>query len=528
MFTPMLSNETVTRQDVILFLNAAFACTGQREFYDTAEEQRLSAAFLHEYMLGNYRRMYARCLAAGINDFNTMQIIFQLLASGQDTPADFRAEENALVTAALRALPVQRAWKLVSRLQKERVNNRRTRALIRAYIAGQSDLAFQAVKYRRHVRAGVVHAHLGPAQLGSAQFSQELSDFLFGMARKTFQTPLFDAFRRARYSQEAVYELPLTVAEGLAAQHQIPKQVFWQKITPRLTSLERLRVQNRTGGRVQLNPERLSLTALSSYIVSLTVAERQQRHAELSGWLQRAAQKTLHRYSGHLNTENAQSGSLWRLLGLVAEPSESHKLALVLDNSYSAFGSREKQRRPLALALATWKLFECALFECAFSRDTFAESAPSGDTQAYLRSFWTHPPEDPLLVCARGQSNLSERFLEALEWGAQTVCIVSDGVENDPPNAFHAVLVAARRLRPNVRVVHLNPAFDAEMLTVRAFSPLLPAVGLRDVDDLPTVLSFAFYASAEGKLSELEAYLALRVRQFLQDASYEGNRRWKA
>jgi len=34
----MLSAETVAREDLLLFLNAAFACTGQGEFYSTADE----------------------------------------------------------------------------------------------------------------------------------------------------------------------------------------------------------------------------------------------------------------------------------------------------------------------------------------------------------------------------------------------------------------------------------------------------------------------------------------------------------
>ena len=125
----MPSAETVAREDLILFLNAAFACTGQREFYHTADEQRVSVQFLHAYILGNYRRLYARTLAAGINDFNAAEIILNLLSSGRDAPESFRAEENTLLTAALGRLPPQRGWKLITRLRQERINNRRTRTI---------------------------------------------------------------------------------------------------------------------------------------------------------------------------------------------------------------------------------------------------------------------------------------------------------------------------------------------------------------------------------------------------------------
>ena len=464
----MPSAEAVAREDLILFLNAAFACTGQGEFYHTAEEQRVSVAFLHAYILGNYRLLYARTLAAGINDFNTAEIILNLLRTGRDTPASFRDEENRLLTAALRRLPPQRGWKLITRLRQERVNNRRTRALLRDYTRQARDLTFQAVKYRRHLRAAAVHAHLPlPGELGA---------FLFGQHTRTFQTPLLETFRQALYSAQAVYELPFTVAQGMAAKHRIPNKTFLERITPRLTEGERLRLQRRSAGKVAVHPERLPLTALCSYVLALSLDERHERAEELQGWLDLASE---------------------RILRAQPLPLPSGPLAAVLDNSYSASGSRAKHQKPLALALgAAWLL----------------DRARQGE--AY-RAFWTAPPPSPLCVTARGQSNLTERFLEALEWGAKTVVIVSDAVENDPPGAFHGALTAARRLVPGLAVLHFNPVFDAEMLSVRGLSPLLPAVGLRDAENLPTGLGFARFAAGQSEQDDLERYLALRARDFL-------------
>jgi len=464
----MPSLETVAREDLILFLNAAFACTGQREFYHTADEQRVSVQFLHAYILGNYRQLYARTLAAGINDFNAAEIIVNLLRSGRDTPEAFKTEENALLTAALGRLPPQRGWKLITRLRQERINNRRTRALIKKYTLGQRDLTFQAVKYRRHVRAAAVHAHL--------PLPGELPAFLFGEHQNVFQTPLLETFRQARYSHQAVYDLPFTVAQGMAAKHGIAPGIFLKNIAPRLTERERLRLQGRSEGKVEVHPERLPLTALCSYVVSLSVSERRDREQELGGWLDAAARQVLSR----------------RPL-----PLPSGRTAAVLDNSYSSSGSREKRRRPLALALATDWLFRSAV------------------PHATYRAFWTSPVSSPLLVKAQGQTNLTDRFLDALEWGAQTVIVVSDAVENDPPGVFHAAYLAARRLVPNLSVLHFNPVFDAEMLTVRPLSVAVLAVGLRDADDLPTILSFARFASGQTHLEDLEEYLAGRVETFL-------------
>ncbi len=57
----------IESEDLVTFINAGFACTRQREFYSDELEQAFSIKFLHEYMLGNYRRLYALTLAAGIN-----------------------------------------------------------------------------------------------------------------------------------------------------------------------------------------------------------------------------------------------------------------------------------------------------------------------------------------------------------------------------------------------------------------------------------------------------------------------------
>jgi hypothetical protein len=91
----------VAREDLVMFINACLACTGQREFYDNAYGQRVSIDFLHDYILGNYRLLYARSLCAGINHFNQAQIVLKLLATGRNTLPEHRKEEGALIAATL-------------------------------------------------------------------------------------------------------------------------------------------------------------------------------------------------------------------------------------------------------------------------------------------------------------------------------------------------------------------------------------------------------------------------------------------
>jgi hypothetical protein len=88
-----LSDEQITREDLVTFINAGFACTGQQEFYGARGAQAVSIGFLHEYILGNYRRLYARSLAAGVNHFNQALIVENLLATGRDATPEQRREE---------------------------------------------------------------------------------------------------------------------------------------------------------------------------------------------------------------------------------------------------------------------------------------------------------------------------------------------------------------------------------------------------------------------------------------------------
>ena len=103
--------ERVTCEDLVLFLNACFCCTGQREFYSDGHAQTVSIEFLHDYIRGNYRRLYARTLAAGVNHFNRAKIAVELLASSRELTPDERREEGRLIAATLRSLPAPRAYR---------------------------------------------------------------------------------------------------------------------------------------------------------------------------------------------------------------------------------------------------------------------------------------------------------------------------------------------------------------------------------------------------------------------------------
>lgn len=470
------AHERVAREDLLTFINACFACSGQREFYSDARGQAVSIEFLHAYVAGNYRALYARTLGAGINHFNQGEAILRLLATGKALAPAHRAEEGALIAAALRALPVHRAHHLLEALRTRRINNRRARAIARAYVNERRDPAFEAVKYRRCLHALAAHLHVAPRG--------ERADFLFhGPRARRYETPIFESFRRAHYAAEALYDLPFSIAEGLARKHRVPRETFLARIAPRLSAGERLRLQQSSrrvlGEGVAMDLGAAPPTRLASYLLGLPMKERLARREELRLALDHAAHRAARRHGERYG-----------------------KVAAVLDCSWSSSGSGEKRRRPLAVALATSALLRAA------SRE--------------YRAFWTGAVDDEILVEARGASDLATPLLDALDWGADTIVIVSDGYENDPPaGAAELLRVYRAKIAPEGGpfLAHLNPVFDSEALAPRALSPLLPAMGVRDAEDLFTMLGFARFAGGAATLAELESYLGRRAQRLISGES---------
>ncbi|MFI8816938.1 MULTISPECIES: hypothetical protein [unclassified Streptomyces] len=478
--------DLVAAEDVLLFVNAAITATGQREFHSGAYQQQLSLDFLHEYVRVNYRRMYASSLALDINDHNAALIVRSLLETAADASAEERRTEGRLIAARLAVLPPQRVYRLFGALRRAKVNNRRTRAIMRDWLAARPDLAHDAVKYRGGLKTAARHVHLrcpeGDGPLG------EVGAFLFRSGKQPrYRHGLLDAWRRAHYEQGAVHELPFTVAEGFAARHGMKREVFLERAAPGMTRLERLRtLGQRSTGAEPRRPSDIDLTVmpltrLALYVLSLGFDVRAADRAELTGALRAAARRAAGPYAGS-----------WG------------RVAAVLDDSYSSSGSGQKRRRPLAVALACHFLLE-------------ALAAPG----AY-RPLWTSGSTDPLLVRPWGPTPLGMRVLDALEPGSggapDRLIIVSDGWDNAPPGLAGEVLRVWRtRLDPGRRTaaVHLNPVYDADGFDVRRLAPSVPTAGVRDAEDLPSLVEIAQFAEGRTGLGELYAYLDRQVARFL-------------
>jgi hypothetical protein len=343
------------------------------------------------------------------------------------------------------------------------------------------------VKYRSAVKATVRHAHLrlgeetgaGRPGLGGMP-GRELGEYLFAPNRRAaYSTPILEAWRRAHYEQAALYELPYTVAEGFAAKHGITRGAFLERIGPRLTRLERLRLQESARGlevdSVRADLRTMPLTRLASYVLALSLDDRVRRRTELTEALRAAARRTAGDQAGQ-----------WG------------KVVAVLDDSFSSAGSGHKRRRPLAVALACHFLLE------ALAR----EYVP----------LWSSGRSDALLVHPYGATPLGERVLDGLERGPERLVIVSDGWDNAPPGLAGEVLRIWRtRLDPghSCGIVHLNPVYDAADFDVRRLAPTVPTAGIRDAEDLVALVELAQFSEGRTGIVELRAHLARRVEGFL-------------
>lgn len=461
--------DLIAAEDVLLFVNAAVTATGQREFHSRADQQRLSLSFLHEYVRVNYRAIYAAVLALDINDHNAVRIIVELLRTADEADAEQKRAEGRLIAARLAALPPQRVYRAFRVLRTAKVNNRRTRAIQRDWLAARGDLAHDAVKYRSALKAVARHTH--------NPLDGELGAFLFRPGKSTrYADPRLDAYRRARYEQDAIYELPFTVAEGFAAKHGVPRARFLERIAPRMTRLERLRTQGAqgaAGGGTDLTV--MPLTRLALFVLSLPRAERQMRRVELTAALRASALRAAGPYAGS-----------WG------------RVSAVLDDSYSSYGSGVKRRRPLAVALGAHFLLEALA-------DSYG-------------AHWTSGGRDPLLVHPGGPSPLGTRVLDALEDSPERLVIVSDGFDNAPPGLAGEVLRVWRtRLDPERRtsIVHLNPVYDADGFEVRRLAPSVPTAGIRDAEDLAALVEIAQFTEGRTGLPELLMYLDRRTETFL-------------
>ena len=460
----------IEKEDIILFIGACFACSGQKEFYSSKAEQRVSIRFLHYYVMSNYRELYASCLALGINHYNKTLIIGNLLRTGAETPKEFAQIEGSLIRYSLRTLPPPRVYRLFKQLRKQRVNNRRSRAVVRDYLGWHRDLAFQAVKYSTKIRSAAQHAHLS--------LPDEVGDFLFqGAQSRHWETELFETYRQSHFSQAALYKLPYTIAEGLAIQRGINRKKFLQKILPSLTQKERLRLE-KTLQREKVKTEKLDLKTLSldrltQFWLSYSIMERREKLEEFSAAFSDVVQSLLGNRAGQMT-----------------------RVAAILDRSWSTKGSIEKRSRSLGVALGISQILRQY-------------------SQEYL-SLWTVPLEEELLCTPKGQTDIASPLLRALRWKPDLIIIISDGYENAPSSAADEIArIYHQKVDKKPQILHFNPVFNPEDYAPKRLGEHIWTLGIRDAQDIIILLNLFSQVLREGSFDSLQKMLSQKAENFV-------------
>lgn len=475
--------ERIEREDIVAYLNAGLAATAQAEFYQTKSEQESGIEFLHRYIAVNYRDLYANTLALPLNDFNRALTLKTLLLAGAPKARERAEHEGRLIAHAMRQLPAHRAYNLLESCARLGRSNRRLRATAKRFVLGQKNLPLHVLKYRKQLERIVRHFHL--------KLDEESQSVLFALAKrkKAYKTELYEKFRQAHYSKEAIFELPYTVAEGLIARHRLSRKEFLKRIASKMTRREQERMQ-RTFERHNLQLDqassRMELTRQLSMVLGMERDEVMEKLPELEANLKVAAER---------------AASEW--------PTHASRIQVILDVSFSTKSSRERSLRPLAIALST----------------LYVARAIAGE-DGEVEIFWTDPllrsreePVQPLLVRPRGQTDLARPLLDALRTDADLLLICSDGYENSPSGGFEAVWDAWKAkvepglLRAGVRqharsAVHINPVFDAQGFVPRRLARSVPTVCVHHGSDIAFALLVARFDAGELDFTALTRLIA--------------------
>ncbi|GAG15010.1 unnamed protein product, partial [marine sediment metagenome] len=130
------------------FLNMSTTGTAQGQYYSKAGDELSEIKKLHAEMLESQREVYSLCMMLPINDFHKHGILINLLTNPKGIPKEQRLYENRIILSTLKRMPTNRAYKVFTILQKNKVNNTRSRWIAKRFVLSKEfKLPFEAVKY---------------------------------------------------------------------------------------------------------------------------------------------------------------------------------------------------------------------------------------------------------------------------------------------------------------------------------------------------------------------------------------------
>lgn len=416
----------------------SFACTGtgQATFYNAKQEQEAALARLHTAALADNRRIYALSALLPINDRSKQLILLNLLISGRQTQnAD---KEWQIIQAIAQTLPFNRLLNLFGEIQQLGVNNARTRRLGKWLWDRYGD-AYRAIKYRAKFRAVLRHCHIPE---GNNPAKAELHRWIFGKLSKAelvLHNPLLAARLSAANDYESLFVLPFDIARDIAVcQHQRPVAEFTQEFAARgkLTRKEQLRAQ--ATAEVEVNYHKFSLLELLRHL-----------YQHLAEWAAIAP------------VLETKANSLAAQLNL---PS---KVALVIDNSQSAIGAKERLYYPLAVIEAIARI--CLAVK-----------------SSTVQAFYVGEPLNGSWLKAAGGTEIRKPLAQAIASRPDLVLILSDGYENTSAGSIAQILNTTAVRNSGIAFIHLNPVAAAETGGVKKLADI-PTFGLSAPEQFPLI-----------------------------------------
>ena len=441
------------------FLNCAMSSTIQEEFYTSKDEQTKKTLKIHKEMFDDSREFYSVSLLLNINDIHKMIVIKTLMENDIDN--DKKDQENNIVLDSLKKMPTNRAFKALYVLALNKVNNARVRWLIRQFIRERENLVFEAVKYKKFLKAIARHAHVDFEKIAK---NKDVERFIYDKEPDKIKEKLFKDYLKAKTDKASVFKLPYSVAEGFKNLHKIDDAEFMEKIKGKMSQAEKRRSQGRaekSDVKIEFNLSRETPVNIQKYLRS--DAGTKDKNKGLKEF-EKSCKKEAEKLFEYFKFDNVK---------------------IIVDNSESMSGSKEKKDHPIAVAEAVAGVLKY------LSDDTEIVGTPND------HNFLTKP---------MGRTCIGEALLKALKdldlEKDNIVLIISDGYENSPDGATHMVTYAFKKKldkKEKTIIIHLNPVFAPEAEDIKKLSDLIDTYGVRDQKQLFLILMLAIIKNKKDK-----------------------------
>ena len=449
-------------QSILHLIDTAATASPRATFYNSEDDTVKAAQKVHRAVFDVDRGLYGLTIALpGGLDWSAQLAISAFLRNPKgDGGLLSKAQERQLIHYLARSMPIQRRLKLFAALKNLRVNNERTRSLIKHFVLDDENIEWHAVKYRRKLHSALTHAwgkrrtSIIKSILAKSDINQKERDILddlvipfmgdnegvfaldalsFILGNKAQLCQRLKAYDNANTSADALKELPPEVAEGKRSTFHastVANTVVVEQTKDKATDRQKMHMQRSAiakGVRVEFNPSKMDATALYVYAYEQGLTPDVQTALK------------------HKAKQSAESGGF-----------DYDKIGIILDTSASMAGTASQKNRPIAAMLAM--------------RDMLIESAK----------------EDCLilddhcngLVELGGDTYLAGELIRLLQAGVDAVFCLSDGYENAPAGRFSEVVERVRQMGIATPIIQVTPTMAAESMGVRKVADNTPTLAI--------------------------------------------------